>query len=290
MDIQQIEAFLAVVQTGSFSAAANALYVAQPTLSRRVESLEGELGCQLFDRGRGRRRAQLTDTGRAMVDVAHRWTRLWGETQAVVKTGGVQTLRIGSYQTLCLSVMPRAVCRMVGLGMPQRLEFFTTLSKDAYPKVGSGELDFAFVAQSRHSELVTSIPLYTEPLAIACSKDSPYREGMSPHDLDGSKAVRLEASAEHVIWHNYWFGEEGFALRADSLAFATQLLHMPGYWVVAPLSLARWLERTEHLRCLRCDNMPPDRTTHLICRDPSNAAALSIAAQVKAVVDELLEG
>ncbi len=34
--------------------------------------------------------------------------------------------------------------------------------------------------------------------------------------------------------------------------------------------------------------MPPDRTTHLVCRDPSNAAALAVAAQVKTVVDELL--
>jgi DNA-binding transcriptional LysR family regulator len=288
MEQQQIEAFLSVVQTGSFSAAAQALYVAQPTLSRRIESLEAELGCQLFDRGRGRRCATLTQTGLAMVDVAHRWMSLWTETQSLVKTGGRPVMRISAYQTLSLSIMPHAICRIVGLGLPLKLDLFTTLSKDAYPLVEKGELDLAFVAQSRHSELAQSVPLYTEPLTIACSKDSPYFDGMSPRELDGSKAVRLEASQEHAIWHNYWFGDDTYALRADGLAFATQLLHQGGYWVVAPLTLARWLERTENLRCLRCDNMPPDRTTHYITREPSNPTHQAIAAQVKSVADELM--
>ena len=40
----EIEAFLAIVRTGSISAAAQKLYVTQPALSRRIHALEQELG------------------------------------------------------------------------------------------------------------------------------------------------------------------------------------------------------------------------------------------------------
>src|SRR5918997_5613115 len=54
MTLQQLEYFLATLEHGSFSAAAEALYLAQPTLSEQMRRLEGELGVRLFQRvGRG---------------------------------------------------------------------------------------------------------------------------------------------------------------------------------------------------------------------------------------------
>ena len=50
-DWNQIRAFLATAEEGSFSAAARALSLAQPTLGRQIAALEGELGVLLFDRG-----------------------------------------------------------------------------------------------------------------------------------------------------------------------------------------------------------------------------------------------
>lgn len=288
MTLQEIEAFLAVVQAGSFSTAAQTLFVTQPTLSRRIESLEGELGCQLFDRGRGRRTAALTDTGQAMVEVAQRWMRLWEETRGVVQTGGKRDVRVGAYQTLCLSVMPIAVSRLAVLQLPQRLELFTLHSGESYTQVEDGEVDLSFIAQPRHSELATTVPLYEEPLVIACAQDAPYEDGMSPRELDATKAIRLEASPDHALWHTYWFGESAHALRTDNLAFATQLLHETGWWVVAPLTMARKLERTEGLRCVRTDNMPPNRTTYLVCRNPTDPLTQTISDQVKAVAEGLM--
>lgn len=288
MNLQEIEAFLAVVQKGSLSAAARMLFVTQPTLSRRIESLEAELGCQLFDRGRGKRTATLTSTGQAMVDVAHRWMRLWNETQGVVQTGGQPILRVGAYQTLCLSVMPHAVARFVKLGLPQKLELYTLHSSESYEQVESGEIDLSLIVQTRHSELVHTAPLYEEPLVIACARESPYANDMSPRDLDASKAIRLEASPEHALWHNYWFGENVHAVRTDTMAFTTQLLHEPGWWVVAPLTMARWLERTEGLRCVRAKSMPPNRTTYLLTCNPHDPLTLQFADQVKAVAGELM--
>lgn len=70
MTLQQLEYFLAAVERGSFSAAAESLHMAQPSLSEQVRRLEAELGVALFTRvGRG---LQLTDAGRTLRPHAER--------------------------------------------------------------------------------------------------------------------------------------------------------------------------------------------------------------------------
>ncbi|GLQ07736.1 LysR family transcriptional regulator [Sneathiella chinensis] len=61
MDLYQLRYFLAVVETGNFSRAAERAFVSQPTLSAGIKKLETELGSPLFNRGA--RSVTLTDTG-----------------------------------------------------------------------------------------------------------------------------------------------------------------------------------------------------------------------------------
>ena len=49
----ELEAFLAVLQYGSISAAAERLFITQPAMSRRMKSMAEELGYSLFESGRG---------------------------------------------------------------------------------------------------------------------------------------------------------------------------------------------------------------------------------------------
>ena len=66
MTFLEIEAFLNIVQHGSFSAAAEKLYVTQPALGRRIRALEEELGYTLFVRNKGVRHVELTKQGQAL--------------------------------------------------------------------------------------------------------------------------------------------------------------------------------------------------------------------------------
>ena len=52
MELRVLEYFLALTREGSVSAAAEALHISQPTLSRQLMELERELGSTLFERGR----------------------------------------------------------------------------------------------------------------------------------------------------------------------------------------------------------------------------------------------
>ena len=65
MEIHQLTYFVAVVETGGFSRAAERCHVSQPTLSQQIKKLENELGQPLFDRlGRS---VALTEAGRNLL-------------------------------------------------------------------------------------------------------------------------------------------------------------------------------------------------------------------------------
>lgn len=65
MDLTRLQYFVAVAEAGSFSRAAAALHLSQPSLSRQVQLLEAELGQRLLERtGRG---ALLTESGSALL-------------------------------------------------------------------------------------------------------------------------------------------------------------------------------------------------------------------------------
>ena len=108
MELAQLEAFLAVVRAGSFSAAAKALYRTQPAISQTIKRLEDEVGRPLFDRAS--RRGLLTDAGRVLAVHAERLLcRLTGaETAAVVNNNAAAT--IVSLAALAIG----AVCMTVG--------------------------------------------------------------------------------------------------------------------------------------------------------------------------------
>jgi DNA-binding transcriptional LysR family regulator len=71
--LRQLRYFLRAVETGSFSAAAAAEYVAQPSLSDQIRRLERSLGAVLFVRTN--RQLQLTDVGRLVVPLAQQTVR-----------------------------------------------------------------------------------------------------------------------------------------------------------------------------------------------------------------------
>lgn len=69
MDIRHMQYVLELARCKSFTKAAAALHITQPTLSKTIKSLEDELGVELFKRDG--KRIELTDAGRAITEQAH---------------------------------------------------------------------------------------------------------------------------------------------------------------------------------------------------------------------------
>jgi LysR family cyn operon transcriptional activator len=81
LTLQQLTYFLAAVEHGSFSAAAEALHMAQPSLSEQIRRLEAELGVPLFTRAG--RKLELTEAGRMLRPHAD---RTLAEAQAAIES------------------------------------------------------------------------------------------------------------------------------------------------------------------------------------------------------------
>src|SRR5918998_3950354 len=91
MTLPQLRYFLAAADHGSFSAAAAALHMAQPSLSDQIRKLEAELGVGLF--ARAGRRLELTEAGRLFRPHAERTLAASEDAHAAVRrlrtlTGG----------------------------------------------------------------------------------------------------------------------------------------------------------------------------------------------------------
>ena len=74
MDLRQLEIFARVAELGSFSKAADALHLTQPTVSEHIRALEDELGVRLLDRLR--RGASVAPAGQLLLTYATRMLAL----------------------------------------------------------------------------------------------------------------------------------------------------------------------------------------------------------------------
>ena len=106
MTDMEIETFLTVLRSGSMTAAAQALYITQPTLSARLQTLEDEVGTPLFVRGKGLRRLELTEAGTRFLPLAQRWQRLMAEMHGIAAAEARAHFRIGAAYTANQYVLP----------------------------------------------------------------------------------------------------------------------------------------------------------------------------------------
>src|SRR5690606_1521007 len=107
MDIPKLRIFVTVVQLGSFTRAAEVLYLTQPTVSQQLAALEAQLGTPLLERLP--RQLRLTPAGAALLPYARQILELTdAATIATRSAAGIvdRTLRIGVGHTLATYLLP----------------------------------------------------------------------------------------------------------------------------------------------------------------------------------------
>lgn len=112
MNFKQVEAFRAVMLSGSMTAAAESLHTSQPNISRLIAQLERGSGFKLFERVGGR--LLPTDEGAALfADVERAFIGLQSleKSAQTIRRGGTGQLRIAAVPSLSLTVLPRVIQR-----------------------------------------------------------------------------------------------------------------------------------------------------------------------------------
>jgi len=172
MDIPAIQAFLAVAETGSFSRAAERVFITQPAVSKRISSLEASLGVPLFDRiGRS---VQLTDAGRALREKAYRIVSEVEDVERLIRNFSGEVggqLRMAASHHIGLHRLPQPLQEFHNHHPTVALEMQFMDSEGACLAVERGEIELAVVTLPENA--ATSLELihvWDDPLEIVVGK------------------------------------------------------------------------------------------------------------------------
>ena len=276
-----METFWAVLEHGTLTAAANALFITQPTLTNRIQSLETEVGAQLFHRKKGVRHIELTEAGQRFLPLAYRWQALLDETRGVAETASREFLRIGAVFSSNQYILPAAYRRFLRRKLPVAL-WVQTLRGSGYDgaqTVARRELEMALMDGDGffHPQLDVR-PLCREETMVACSPNSPYGDVVSPKELDPANEIVVSWRKGVQDWRDHWFGlTTKPILYADSMQVVDSFLGNEMMWAIVPATAAQALEKEGKARICRCTDPPPDRMSYLVTR---RGEALSEAAQL----------
>jgi len=190
MNMDQLQAFVYIVQHGTFTKASELLYVPQPTLSIRIQLLEKELGVRLFDRQK--KAITLTAAGIEFYKFAMNMLKALEDTKAAMRelaSDRVTTLRFGipfSYGIIVAGLVPY-IARQV----PKvRFSFHQAISETVIEGLKNRSLDIG----------ITYIETYDKQLVFERIDRQPIRLIVPPgHPLAGLSEVDLERVAGEAL-------------------------------------------------------------------------------------------
>ncbi|MGE6541531.1 LysR family transcriptional regulator [Bacillus luti] len=164
MNIENIEAFIYVCQLGSFNKAAEALYLTQPSVTARIQSLEREINIKLFHRNGNK--ISLTEKGEYFFPHAQKILQSYQEAKYGLQQVTIPyDLVIGSALSISNNILPEILPGFKSEFKDVRIKIVTGHSQDILQKVINKEVDFGIVRTETHPQ-VESIRLYNDPIGL----------------------------------------------------------------------------------------------------------------------------
>lgn len=291
MDLKQLKYFARIVELESITAAAQALYIAQPSLSQHVANLEAELGSKLLHRGA--RGARPTSAGEILYQYAKTILRQVEEATVAVKQ---ESHDPAGHVTLGL---PTSTSRMVAVQLLTELtsrhkhislEIIEGSSADLAELISRQKLDLTVAVDVQESAKFDVYPLLTEELLLVGPAASPLR---SPTPLEqlcelplvlpsfpNSVRVKMERASTERGLRDAVIAETSAASVMAGVARAGLA------WTIMPWS-ALTGEDQASLQCLEIEGRPLTRSLSL-CVSKA-AASNSACAMVRQALTDLIE-
>ena len=192
--LKQMRAFVAVSRAGSFTSAAQQLFITQSALSALVRNLETELEVRLLDRTT--RRLELTDAGHDLLaSLEHLLADIDRMTLELRDVGAVRRgrVRLGATPLLAASLLPEAI-----KSFRQRFPEVTVRANDdstviLLHRMREGELDLVLATTERVEPDLHAQVLFSDRLILVCDKDHPLasRSSVSWSELAGVTFIAM---------------------------------------------------------------------------------------------------
>jgi len=196
MDTSSLRTFLSIAETGSFSIAAERLYLTQSAISKRIQSLETELDTKLFDRVG--RQTVLTPAGEIFFGRAQTILQQLEDSHREIdnlKGEVAGTLHIGTSHHIGLHRLPPILKRLNQQYPDLTLDIHFMDSEVAYREVHSGKLELGIITMPRNDtgELNRRI-VWDDPLDFVIGKNHPLTDIIGK---SRTKSVSVRELAAH---------------------------------------------------------------------------------------------
>ncbi len=215
MELTQVEAVVEVARQQSFTRAAQALFLTQPTISSRIQALERDLGCLLFERrSRG---VALTEEGRAFLPYAERTlqaVRDGIDTLASSREATGGRLTIGSARNIGAYVLPPVLEKFRRRYPGVDLQIRTGRSSDVLGMLLNDEMHIGFARTLVHRDL-RSVHLYDEEVALLVPPSHPFTSeaGVTLYDVGREPLILYDPGSTYYVIINRVCQEAGIAPR-----------------------------------------------------------------------------
>lgn len=224
MDMRHLQYFLEVAQWKSFTKAAQALYITQPTISKMIKNLEEELGVILFDRiGK---RIELTDAGTVLLTQAQHMVKAFDEMTShldelmKVKRGRI---RIGLPPMVGSNFFPSIIGKFREEYPGITLQLFEDGSKKVEAEVGAGELDIGVVLLPTNEELFESFSFVKQQLMLVVHASHPL--------ADHKEASLIDLKEESfLLFHEDFALHDRIIAECERLGFYPNVVYKSSQW------------------------------------------------------------
>lgn len=189
-ELRRLRYFVAVAETLHFGRAAARLSMSQPPLSRQIQQLEQELGAVLFRRSK--RRVELTDAGRWLLDEA---PRLLAQAESLgartrrAASGETGRLTLGFISSVAYSILPGLLSRYRGAHPRVTLELRELTTDIQLRELHEERIDAGMLLAPVDDATLATLPLLREPLVAALPASDAMARSRGPLSL-GSLARR----------------------------------------------------------------------------------------------------
>lgn len=216
MTITQIKYFLAIIEYGGFSVAAEEMYISQSSLSKQIKSLEGELGTELFVRAK--HKVTLSPGGELFLKHA----KAIDESYEIMNKEMNQFLNREGTLTISLGVLPLMqdyhITRQLSVFQKNRQNVQINITeadqKDILDRLDSQKLDLAILRLDYlDSDRYEFLPIREDTLVFVCSKkQSKYlkRVPITMDTLSDFPLVMLNAESDITKLCNEQFAKANF--------------------------------------------------------------------------------
>jgi len=208
MELRELKYFLAVAREQSISKAAEALFVTQPNLSRQMQSLEKEVGRQLFIRGS--RKITLTDAGKLLYKRAEEITELYNKTEKELSspiTDISGDIYIGGGESYAMRLIAKAANAMRTQYPNVKFHLYSGDAVAVSEKLDKGLIDFGIFIEPANLTKYEYLRLpLTDTWGVLMRKDSPLAEKdcVTREDLWDKPLIRSKHSLGKTIISD-WF-------------------------------------------------------------------------------------